>query len=129
VKPDVEKVLRDEKRALLGASILEHRWLHWLAPRLKCHLCKKRRRARVRKLLVDAFQKASDIDQDMAVLETAGLFMNVSFDQTLEARKIVINGLKLQLEILNYNECNFLNLDFEDWMRRGCPVESDPEDL
>ncbi len=122
MKSDVAKILRDEERALLGTSIWKHRWLHWAAPRQVCNLCKRRRRARVRKLLLDAFQKAFDIDQDMAILETAGLFVNVSFEQTLAARKIVIDGLKLQLEILNYNEWDFLNLEFDDWMRRGCPM-------
>jgi len=127
VKSDVKKILRDEERVLLGTSIWKHRWLHWLAPRPKCHLCKKRRRARVRKLLVDALQKATEIDPDMAVLETAGLFMTVSFDQTLEARKIVIDGLALQLEILNYNEWKFLKLDFVEWVSRGCPIAEWPE--
>jgi len=127
VKSDVAKILRDEERALLGTSIWKHRWLHWGAPRPKCRLCKERRRARVRKLLVDAFQRASHIDQDMAVLETAGLFMNLSFEQTLKARKIVIDGLALQLEILNYNEWNFLNLEFDEWMSRSCPIAEWPE--
>jgi len=127
VKSDVAKILRDEERALLGTSIWKHRWLHWLAPRPECHLCKKRRRARVRKLLVDAFQKASDIDQDMAVLETAGLFSNASLRQTLEARKIIIEGLRLQFEVLQYNEWRFLNLEFDEWMGRGCPIAEWPE--
>jgi hypothetical protein len=127
MKSDVKKILRDEERKILGTSIWEHRWLHWLAPRPKCYLCKKRRRARVRKLLMDALQKATEIDPDMAVLETAGLFMNLPFDQTLKARKIVIDGLALQLEILNHNEWKFLKLEFDEWVRRGCPIAEWPE--
>jgi hypothetical protein len=116
------KILRDEERMLLGTSIWKHRLVHGFAPRRECRLCEMHRRARIRKLLGDAFQKAAEIDQDMAVLETAGLLMNVSLDQTLEARKVVINGLRLQFEILAYNEWDFLKTGFDEWVRRGCPI-------